>query len=98
MNKDIKKIMFFRPMYYLGGTEIAILSLLRVLKGYKIYIGYTDETSDQRLLNQYGEFAEVVNIEENFSEEIDTLIICSPYKSALEIDGKVKREKTISYV
>lgn len=95
MNREKKKIMFFRPMYYVGGTEIAILSLLRLLKGYEIYIGYTDETSDEALLNRYKKFAEVVNIEDSFTEKIDTLIICSPYKTALEIDSKVKRNKTI---
>ena len=53
----MKKIMFFRPLFYMGGTEMAILSLVRNLKGYEIYIGYTDETSDVDLLNQYKPYA-----------------------------------------
>ena len=60
----MKKIMFFRPLYSLGGTEIAMLNLVTKLKGYKIYIGYSDETSDQHLLDRFTKFAEVVNLNE----------------------------------
>lgn len=91
----MKKIMFFRPMFYIGGTEIAILSLVRNLKGYEIYIGYTDDTSDNDLLDKYRPFANVVKIDDNYKGEMDTLVLCSPYKSALAIHDKIKRNKTI---
>ncbi len=91
----MKKIMFFRPLFYIGGTEMAILSLVRNLKGYEIYIGYTDETSNNDLLNQYKPYAKIVKLDNNYKEEIDTLIICSPYKLALEINNLIKRKKTI---
>ena len=91
----MKKIMFFRPMFYIGGTEIAILSLIRNLKGFDIYIGYTDETSNTELLETYSKFSKVVKIDENFNEKMDTLILCSPYRTVLDIDKKINRNKTI---
>ena len=91
----MKKIMFFRPMFYIGGTEIAILSLIRNLKDYEIFVGYTDDTSDKDLLDAYRPYAKVVKIDDDYKGEMDTLIICSPYKSALEIHDKIKRNKTI---
>lgn len=91
----MKKVMFFRPMYYIGGTEIGILRLLKKMKGYEFYIGYTDETSDKQLLKNYSQYAKVVKIDDNFDIKMDTLILCSPYKSVLEIDSKIKRDKTI---
>lgn len=91
----MKKIMFFRPMYYIGGTEMAILSLISKLEGYDIYVGYTDDESDNDLLNKYEKYAKVVKIDDNFDTIIDTLIICSPYKSVLTINDKIKRNKTI---
>ena len=45
----MKKLMFFRPLYSLGGTEIAMLNLVKKLEGYEIYIGYSDETSNKCL-------------------------------------------------
>lgn len=91
----MKKILFFRPMYYIGGTEMAILRLVKKLKGYEFYIGYTDDTSDKVLLNRYKRYAKVVKIDENFKEEIDTLVLCSPYKSVLDILRKIKSKKTV---
>lgn len=91
----MKKIMFYRPMFYIGGTEIAILSLVRNLKDYEIYIGYTDETSDPDLLKKYEKYAKVVKIDENYNGEIDTLVLCSPYKSVLDINDRIKRNKTM---
>lgn len=91
----MKKIMFYRPMYYIGGTEIAILSLIRNLKGYEIYIGYTDDTSSKEMLDKYKKYAKVIKIDRDFDTKIDTLIICSPYRSALEVNTLVNREKTI---
>lgn len=91
----MKKIMFYRPMFYIGGTEIAILSLIKALNNYDIFIGYTDDTSDKDLLDKFRQFAKVVKIDANFKEEMDTLVICSPYKSVLKIHDKIKRNKTI---
>ena len=91
----MKKIMFYREQFYIGGTEIAILNLIKSLHQYDIYIGYTDTTSNENLLNKYKLYAKVVNISEEFKEKIETLIICSPYKTALGVDNLVEREKTI---
>ena len=91
----MKKIMFFRPMYYIGGTEMAILSLVRKLEGLDIYIGYTDDESDNELLNKYQKYAKVVKINDDFNERMDTLVICSPYKSSLSINDQIRRDKTI---
>lgn len=91
----MKKIMFFRPLYYIGGTEIAILNLIKNLRRYDIYIGYTDENSGEDILNKYSNYAKVVKVDKNFNEEIDILVLCSPNKKALEIDNLIKRKKTI---
>ena len=91
----MKKIMFFRPLFYIGGTEIAILNLIKKLHGFEIYIGYTDESSSQDVLDNYSNYAKVVKVDENFHEELDVLILCSPNKKALEINDIIKRKRTI---
>ena len=94
----MKKIMFFRPLYSLGGTEIAMLNLVTKLKGYKIYIGYSDETSDQHLLDRFTKYAEVVNLNEIESINVDTFITCSAHYNLVEAVKKVHAEKTILWI
>ena len=94
----MKKIMFFRPLYSLGGTEIAMLNLVPKLKGYKIYIGYSDETSDQHLLDRFTKCAEVVNLNEIESINVDTFITCSAHYNLVEAVKKVHAEKTILWI
>lgn len=94
----MKKIMFFRPLYSLGGTEIAMLNLVTKLKGYKIYIGYSDETSDQHLLDRFTKYAEVVNLNEIESINVDTFITCSAHYNLVEAVKKVHSEKTILWI
>ena len=94
----MKKIMFFRPLYSLGGTEIAMLNLVTKLKGYKIYIGYSDETSDQHLLDRFTKFAEVVNLNEIESIDVDTFITCSAHYNLVEAVKKVHAEKTLLWI
>lgn len=88
----MKKIMFFRPMFYMGGTEIAILSLIKKLKKYDVYIGYTDNTSDKNLLDRYKQYAKVVKITKDI--DVDILVVCSPYTSSIYSSDVVKRKKT----
>ena len=94
----MKKIIFFRPLYSLGGTEIAMLNLVTKLKGYKIYIGYSDETSDQHLLDRFTKYAEVVNLNEIESIDVDTFITCSAHYNLVEAVKKVHAEKTILWI
>ena len=94
----MKKIMFFRPLYSLGGTEIAMLNLVTKLKGYKIYIGYSDETSDQHLLDRFTKYAEVVNLNEIESINVDTFITCSAHYNLVEAVKKIHAEKTILWI
>lgn len=94
----MKKIMFFRPLYSLGGTEIAMLNLVTKLKGYKIYIGYSDETSDQHLLDRFTKYAEIVNLNEIESINVDTFITCSAHYNLVEAVKKVHAEKTILWI
>ena len=94
----MKKIMFFRPLYSLGGTEVAMLNLVTKLKGYKIYIGYSDETSDQHLLDRFTKYAEVVNLNEIESINVDTFITCSAHYNLVEAVKKVHAEKTILWI
>lgn len=91
----MKKIMFFRPMLYMGGTEIAILNLLKKIsqtEGFEFYVGYSDETSDKRLLEKFSRYAKTVNVE-NEKVDVDILINCSPYKSSIEKFSNVNYEK-----
>ena len=53
----MKKIMFFFPLIYIGGTEVAILSLIKKLKGFDIYIGYVNENSDKGMLEEFSKYA-----------------------------------------
>lgn len=92
----MKKIMFFRPLLYMGGTEVAILNLLKVLskcKDYEFYIGYSDNTSDAGLLEKLSKYSNIINVEEN-NVQVDILINCSPYKSSIDKLGKVKYRKS----
>lgn len=89
------KIMFFRPLFYMGGTEIAILNLIRDLnkEKFEIYIGYTDETSDKEILNRLGKYSKkCVNILEE-TVEVDVLINCSPYSTSTEHFDKIMYSK-----
>ena len=88
------KVMFFRPMMYMGGTEIAILNLIRVLDKNKfdIYIGYTDNTSNKELLDRMAKYATIVNIKDN-KVDIDVLVNCSPYRSAIQYFSNVNYKK-----
>ncbi len=91
----MKKIMFFRPMLYMGGTEIAILNLLKKIsgsEGFEFYIGYSDDTSDQRLLEKFSRYAKTINVA-NEKLDIDILINCSPYKSSIEKFNNVNYDK-----
>lgn len=91
----MKKIMFFRPMLYMGGTEIAILNLLKKINGteeLEFYVGYSDDTSDQRLLEKFSRYAKTVNVV-NEKIDIDILINCSPYKSSIEKFSNVNYKK-----
>ena len=94
----MKKIMFFRPLYSLGGTEIAMLNLVSKLKGYKIYIGYSDETSDPHLLDRFTKYAEIINLNEIESIDVDTFITCSAHYNLVEAVKKVHAEKTLLWI
>lgn len=81
------KVMFFRPLYYMGGTEIAILNLIRNLnkEKYIIYIGYSDDTSDKNLLARLSKYASnVVNVVKE-RVDVDILVNCSPYSSTIPL-------------
>ena len=75
----MKKVMFFRPMLYMGGTEIAILNLLKKISntsGFEFYVGYSDDTSDERLLEKFSRYSKVVNVlEENIINYIKENIL-----------------------
>ena len=94
----MKKIMFFRSLFYLGGIELAILNLVKNLKGFKIYIGYSDETSDKDLLERFKKHAEVVNLNEIKSISVDVFIPCSAHFNAVNNIEKIKRKRTILWI
>lgn len=94
----MKKIMFFLPIMYIGGTEIAILNLIKKLKNYEIYIGYVNNDSHKSMLNQLSKYATLVNIEEIDSMEVDYFVSCSMKFHTFDAVNKIKRKKTILWV
>ena len=94
----MKKIMFFRPLYSLGGTEIAMLNLVKKLEGYEIYIGYSDLTSDKHLLDRFAEYATIVNLNEVKDFEVDAFITCSAHYNLVEAVKNVIAKKTILWI
>ena len=94
----MKKLMFFRPLYSLGGTEIAMLNLVKKLEGYELYIGYSDLTSDKHLLDRFAEFATIVNLNEVKDFEVDAFITCSAHYNHVEAVNNIKAKKTILWI
>ena len=94
----MKKLMFFRPLYSLGGTEIAMLNLVKKLEGYEIYIGYSDLTSDKHLLDRFAEYATIVNLNEVKDFEVDAFITCSAHYNLVEAVKNVNAKKTILWI
>ena len=88
----MKKLMFFRPLYSLGGTEIAMLNLVKKLEGYEIYIGYSDLTSDKHLLDRFAEYASIVNLNEVQDFEVDAFITCSAHYNLIEAVKQLMRD------
>ncbi len=94
----MKKIMFFRPHFSMGGTEIAMLNLIRRLKGYEIYVSYTNESSDQELLSRFKPYAKIVNLNNIENIEVDTLISCSAHYNLEPNIKKVSTKQTILWI
>ena len=94
----MKKIMFFRPLFYMGGTEIAILNLVKKLKDFDIYIGYSDETSDKNLLSKFEQYATVININNVKEFNVDIFVACSAHTHLIKSLDNIKREKNILWI
>ena len=94
----MKKIMFFRPLYSLGGTEIAMLNLIRNLNNFDIYVGYCNTSSDQHLLDRFSKYATIVNLNEVKDLEIDVFIPCSAHYNLEKSINNLKIHKTILWI
>lgn len=94
----MKKIMFFRPLFSLGGTEIAILNLIKKMQGYELYVGYSDNTSDKHLLKRFAEFADVINVNDVANFDVDVFITCSAHYNLIDAIKKIKAKKTILWI
>lgn len=94
----MKKIMFYFPLIYIGGTEKAVLNLIKKLKGFEIYIGYISEDSDRNMLEEFSKYVNIVNIEKEENIEVDYFISCSMKFHVHEQVKKIKRKKTILWV
>lgn len=81
----------------LGGTEIAMLSLIKNLKNYEIYLAYVDDTSDQKLLDRFRIYATVGKVDD-FNFEFDTLIIATNRYHTFDEIKQIKRKQTILWV
>lgn len=92
----MKKIMFFYPFFYKGGTEIAIKNLIEnsndIFKNFKIYLGYIEENSSFELFDNLKEKIEIVKVTNPI--EVDFLICCSPLISAYELANNIDRSYT----
>lgn len=94
----MKKIMFYRPHFSLGGTEIAMLNLVKNLEGYDIYVSYSNEASDQELLNKFKPYATILNLNETEKFEVDTLISCSAHYNLEPSIKNVIPKQTVLWV
>ena len=94
----MRKIMFFRQLIYTGGTEIGMLNLIKNLKGFDIYVGYGDDTSDKDLLNEFGKYAHVININDDIDVEFDILILCTTKFYQIDRLDYIKRKKDILWL
>lgn len=90
--------MFFRPLYSLGGTEIAMLNLVKKLKNYDIYIGYSDPTSDKHLLERFAEFSTIINLNEVKDFKVDAFITCSAHYNLVEAVKNIIAKKTLLWI
>ena len=95
-----KRIMFFRTLIYIGGTENAVLNLLKhIYKDYEIYIGYTNDESDKGMLNEFKKYGKVLKIDENVHLDVDLFITTSSgYKQDVPVAKNIKRKKTILWL
>lgn len=81
----MKKILIFKPLIDVGGTEISILNLVKFLNDYDIYIGYSDENSEARLLDEFSKYTTIINLSEPTDIKFDILILAtSEYHSMPE--------------
>lgn len=94
----MKKIMFFRALIYTGGTEKAMLNLISKLKGYDIYVGYSDEASEKSLLDSFAKYAKVINVNEAPSIEFDYLVVCTTRYHLIPCVANIKRKNFILWV
>ena len=93
----MKKILLFRPLMALGGTEIAMLSLIKNLKNYEIYLAYVDDTSDQKLLDRFRKYATVGKVAD-FDFQFDTLIIATNRYHTFDEIKQIKRKERLKYL
>lgn len=73
----MKKILIFKPLIGVGGADIAILNIVKFVKDYDIYIGYTDDNSEKRLLNEFSKYSTVINLNEPSDINFDILILAT---------------------
>ena len=95
---EAKKILFFMPLIYTGGTEVALLNLVSKLKGYDLYIGYSDNSSDKSKLDLYSKYAHVINLNDDIDINFDYLVSCTSRYHEFDVLNKIKRKKNILWV
>lgn len=94
----MKKILFFRDLLYTGGTEIAMLNLISQLKGYELYVGYSDETSEKSLLDKFACYAKVININSKIDIEFDCIVACIAGRNLMPYLQGIKRKKLVFWI
>ena len=75
----MKKILIFKPLISVGGAEVAMLNLVKFLKGYEIYVGYSDFESQNPMIEEFSEYVKVNHISNLLDFEFDFLILATTH-------------------
>lgn len=85
---------YYHHINTIGGVEIAILNLTRILKEtYDIYIAYSYDGSSFEMIKRMSENAKMINILYK-DIEVDTVVYCSLYCQK----GRIKANKELRWV
>lgn len=92
-----KKIAFYYDLFFLGGVEHAILTLIKKIHNdYQIYIVYSDKKSNAGMLDRYRSYAEVVYLDDT-DIDVDTCVCCARMDAEL-FRNNVRAKKYYAWV
>lgn len=95
-----KSILFYYELFFIGGTEHAILEIVKKLhKDYDITVAYDNEDTVHTVLDLIEKYAKVINLNEINIVNVDICILCSQGKQIVfkEFADKVIAKKYFSW-